>query len=104
MSWSTFNSYLSHRKAELLASGEVLVETYFNENISATLPKGAKKRIINTLIRAEIETMNQLCAESDDELAIIREVGPKTLDLILQMSSKYMTEQGNREIKKDPDA
>lgn len=82
--------------AELLASGKVLVKSYFSEHASRAVPNGMVKRTVNAVLRLNLETMDALCEVTAEELAKIRYMGPKSLELTLQMCEKYLSENGRK--------
>ena len=71
------------------------IEIYFREN---TPEKYQNQHILNTNIsqlrRSGVETMNALCAMSDEEIARIKNIGEKRRELVLLMRNKYRKELG----------
>jgi len=82
-------------KADLLASGEVLVDTYIRENAPATFSQLLTNRVISALMRMRVETMSALAALSVKDVAMLHNIGEKSLELALLMREKYISEQND---------
>ena len=68
------------------------IQSYFMEHV----PPGIMRSwAINGLHRGRVETMSQLCQMPLHELKRIRNIGAKTLEVVLPVREKYMAEQGN---------
>jgi signal recognition particle subunit SEC65 len=78
----------SVRAAELLAAGEVLISEYFMEHA----PPESARRIANGLNRADIETMDALCYMPVEKLCRVRNIGEKSLEIILLLREGYAAE------------
>ena len=85
----------SVRTREMISEGEQLIETYFSENLSQNLQKGAVTRLVRNLNRAGMETMKELCMASGDELRNIRFIGKNSYEVIFNMRTKYLAEKSN---------
>ena len=83
----------SVRTREMISEGEQLIETYFSENLSQNLQKGAVTRLVRNLNRAGMETMKELCMASGDELRSIRFIGKNSYEVIFNMRTKYLAEK-----------
>ena len=81
------------RKAQLLAAGEVLVESYFSAHGPRDAPKGATARASSSLRRSGIETMRQLADAAPEKIAGIQNMGGKSLAVALALREKYMAEK-----------
>jgi DNA-directed RNA polymerase alpha subunit len=51
-------------------------------------------RAINSVMRARIDTMDELICKTPEELAKIRNAGAKSLELIYLLREKYAQETG----------
>jgi len=75
-------------------AGEVLISEYFSEYGSRFGESSIVERAINSLERANIGTMDQLCAKPVKYIEKIRNVGAKTVELIINLRNKYMGDNG----------
>lgn len=66
--------------------------SYFAQNKPVT-DKTLLVRITNGLIRSRIETMDALCAMSPEQICKLRNLGKKSIEVILQARDKYIAEQ-----------
>ena len=80
----------SVHEAELLSSGEILLEAYFDKH--APKKKSVTNRVSFALRRSGISTMSALCAMSVEELKKVRNLGEKSLEIALMMREKYAAE------------
>lgn len=80
------------QKAGLLAAGIHGVGSYFKEH--SPKAENLTNRAVNALQRANIETMHELCAASQEELEGVRNLGALSLELTLLMRRRYAKECG----------
>lgn len=74
---------------------DIDIRTYFNKckDMDGS-GAGTLTRASNGLVRSEIYTMNQLCEMPLDELNNVRNIGGKTIKLILRIRERYIAEVG----------
>ena len=68
---------------------DVYVHDYFTEHA----PEQNRVRTINCLVRGGINTMDELCGASTEQIDRIRNMGVKTRELALAMRDKYIAEK-----------
>jgi len=68
------------------------IRTYFKKHASSTEYIKLTVRTINALMRGGIETMDELCSISEENLARVRNLGTKCLEMALFMRDKYKAE------------
>ena len=77
----------------LAEKGITPVEMYFRAHGVEAASESLISRAVSTLRFIDIETMDQLCGASLREYSKMRNVGEKTLELVLLMRKKYMRER-----------
>jgi DNA-directed RNA polymerase alpha subunit len=72
------------------------IRTYFNTHAPRAAPGEPSPvvRAVNAVLRARVETMDELLAKTPEELTRIRNAGAKSLELIYLMRDKYAQETG----------
>ena len=75
---------------------DIDIRTYFKENAPRDDPSSPPPlvRAVNAVMRASINTMDELLAKTPEELLRIRNAGEKCLELIYLMREKYAEETG----------
>ena len=70
----------------------ISVSEYFNSR-SRDAPESVVTCAINGLVRGRVETMEQLLGKTPEELARVRNIGVKSLELILSLRDQYAAEK-----------
>jgi len=69
------------------------IQEYFKKHALSTKYHKLTIRAINALMRGGIETMDELCSASIEELIRVRNLGEKCFEMALFMRDKYETEK-----------
>ena len=68
------------------------IRTFFEAN-AADISRTELNRTVSAITRPGIKTMETLCAMTPEQIGRIKNIGAKTLDIILMFRDKYLTEK-----------
>ena len=66
----------------------ITIQGYFTEH-AGDFPPSLVKRTAHQLLRHGIETMDALCEISAEQIENVRNIGGKSLEIVLSMRDKY---------------
>lgn len=78
---------------------DIEVSDYFREYAAQVGSMKGIIRAVNCLVRGRVETMNQLCGMTDEQISRVRNLGEVTKALVCRVKTRYMAERGNQGIE-----